>query len=70
MGPVRCRCKPFVEVSCTEGSAKAPWRVHEASSAGPGRNLVGFLHDGVCIRFGPILYCFLDPMLLTPGNPF
>ena len=32
---------PFVEVPRTEGSTKAPWRVYEASSKGPWRNLVG-----------------------------
>ena len=49
MKPVRRLREPFVEVPCTEGSTKAPWRVHEASSRGPWRNFVGFLHDDACI---------------------
>ena len=61
---VRRLREPFVEVPCTEGSTKAPWRVHEASSKGPWRNFVGFhLNDDPCNRVGSIL-CFVGPKLL------
>ena len=64
MEPARRFREPFVEVPCTEGSTKTPWRVHEASSKGPWRNFVGFLHDDACNRVGSIL-CFVDPELLA-----
>ena len=69
MKPVRRLRKPFVEVPCTEGSTRAPWRVHEASSKGPWRNFVGFHHEDPCNRVGSVLYCFVDPELLALGNP-
>ena len=59
MKPVRRLREPSVEVPWTEGSTKAPWRVHEASTKGPWRNFVGFLHD-----------YHRDPMLLPSGSPF
>ena len=68
---VRRLREPFVEVPCTtEGSTKTPWRVHEASSKGPWRNFVGFLHDDACNRVESIL-CFVGPELLAVlRNPF
>ena len=69
MKPVRRLRELFVEVPCTEGSTKAPWRVHEASSKGPWRNFGGFLHDNACNRVGSILFCFVDPKLLALRNP-
>ena len=71
MKPVRRLREPLVEVVCTEGSTKkAPWRVHKASSKGPGRNFVGLLHDDACNRVGSIL-CFVSPKLLAAlRNPF
>ena len=56
--------EPFVEVPCTEGSTKAPWRVHEAFLKGPLRNFVGFLHNDACNRVGSIL-CLFNPELRT-----
>ena len=68
MKPVRRLREPFVEVPSTEGSTKAPWRVHEASSKGPWRNFVGFLHDDARNRVASILYCFGGPQVLASGN--
>ena len=64
MKPVRRLREPFVEVPCTEGSTKAPWRVHKASSKGPWRNFVGLFNDDACNRVGSIL-CFVCPELLA-----
>ena len=59
-----CKAPPrTLRGGCTEGLTKAPWRVHEASSKGPGRNFVGFLNDDACDRVGSIL-CFVGPELL------
>ena len=43
--PARRLRESFVEVSFTEGSTKAPWRVHEASSKGTWRNFARSLYD-------------------------
>ena len=64
MTSVRRLREPFVEVPCTAGSTKAPWRVHEASSKGPWRNFVGFLNDDPCNRVGGSILCFVGPELL------
>ena len=56
--PVSRLCESFVEVPCTEGSTKTPWRVHEASSKGSWRNFVGLLNDDACNRVGSML-CLL-----------
>ena len=69
MKPVGRLGEPFVEVPCSEGSTKVPWRVHEKFSKGPWKNFVGFLHDAACNRVGSILYCFLGPELLSLRNP-
>ena len=68
MEPIRRLRKPSVEVPCTEGSTKAPCRVHEASLKGPWRKIVGFPHYDACNRVGSILYCIVGLELLALGN--